>query len=132
MSRSYNSRKGIYPYKSWDKECFGEYMKGKQNHKRDILKFYGILFNYKRKKKSRYGYWTTRMTKKGNCYEAEFYFEEYHKSDVYDDDIIRAKQSYRNWSWLDGKKNIKGYVPSKYWIFDIKTKKSIREYYPCN
>jgi len=137
MSRSYNSRRGCYSYKSWDKECLGLEQRGKQNNKRNRIKFDGVVFTHKRKKAIyKNGYWDKEYVY--NWEEKEYMFKEWvfkhwekhsGKGWHYETYVKPAKESYRNWTWLKGKANIKGWSRSRFrtLIGDL----LLPTYYPC-
>jgi len=102
MTRSNNSRRGCISYDVWDKRYYKREQRKKQNSKKNRIKFDGITFTHKRKHKT--------IKKEHNILKGwEDHFHEKY--------IIPAKKSYRDWAWLKGKPNEKGWCPSKYWTY---------------
>lgn len=96
MTRSRNSRRGTYNrckfedcdicHKNYDK------IKKAKQWKRNFLKFDGVLYSHKRKRK----------TIKTNCINLPH-------------DIGNTRQDYINWTWLKGKPNVKGLYHRYQW-----------------
>lgn len=111
MTRSYNSRKGHYSCHcrvSWDRQSYEDKWKGKQNKKRNSLKFYDVLGRVEKGKK--WGGWGNR----------DWHYDQY---------VEPALGSYINWKWLKGKPNAKGWIRGKYQV--IRNNKLGYYYYPC-
>lgn len=114
MTRSYNSRRGCYSYKTWDKESYGREQRGKQNNKRNELRFNIVIFTHKRKSK--------KLKRESYIPSGDWY-------EFLCNEITRARESYQKWTWLKGKANIKGLNQSKFRIWN--NGKLIKEYHPC-
>lgn len=101
MTRSYNCRKGANKNRRGDCDCprcnmkeYHERMaRKKRSTKYNVLKFYDTFFEHKRKinHKRKWGY----------------------------DDCKINYTSYSTWTWLKGKPNQKGWVPSRYRVYTV-------------
>lgn len=132
MTRSYNSRRGCWHRGKWDKADM-EYRlydgKSKCNWKRDMIKFDGILFTpkYKKKRMNRwcsYGFIRSEKNEETGEWERIVGWKSipYNKQKGYRGYsypiIDKTREEYRTWSWYIGSyPNLKGYHHRNHYFF---------------
>ena len=125
MTRSKNKNRSRSKYDKADIEYIIYERKSKCNWKRDMIKFYDILFTPKYKKKTMnrwcsYGYISSYESEDGKYMPIYGW-----KSIPYDNEkgyispnIEKTREEYRTWSWYIGSvPNLKGMQRKRYYFF---------------